>query len=777
MVSSGTLATCDEPLQAERTATLSLTVSAAPAIAVSANPTTVTLLAGGATQTTTLTYTRTNFTGSISIAHVSGLPAGVTTGVDSSTTTGNTKTLAFSASVSTVPGTYNTVWEATGTGATPGRVTIALTVTAPAGSITLSASPDAQGVTAGGSSVRTVITVTRTNYTGDVTFGVEGGPPAWGVTFIPQTTSGNTTTATITVTALSAPGTYTANITASGNGIAPARTPIQLTVTAPPASRIFVQVSPSVLTVARPGAGEAFLDITRTNFNGPVTLGVVDAPPGVLISFDAAGPTMSSRVRLTVSVNGNAPLGTFPVTIIAQGAGVASAIATFGLEIMVVTSRQVDFLFCSSSDNPVFFAVQEGAGDWRAVTATQVGSTYRYRFQTVAPIGGVFYVQQSGSALTASRSAGRREASRPPWWFARHPRPDLITGHLVAPPWQAGGVPIYETTVIYATIPELATIGADNCAESQPTRTVNLPVAGVGAMQQATLSLGGETEVFEGGVSTSPVQFSNVRSQSIDFFGTRESSNTGVPNRILDARALNPADGSTLPFTADFDGPNAYNPASAQLTIGNALGDPLFNFASFYTANGEVGLFGGVLTPSTATTRTWYGVPSAKLQSGDLHQVIMVAVPAASPTDEERFQFLFSTAVQNLSPALGPRLANPTASVVGTPSYRRVRLQGTVPSEYSDLVSVHYQQSGGGQDVTLLATKGWRATYGAATFDLTTPDLSALAGLPATWAPPPGQWDIEVYVYGLSGLGILNPAPTNGATVAGASKTVRIVVP
>ncbi|MFP5353615.1 MAG: hypothetical protein ACLGIK_00435, partial [Gemmatimonadota bacterium] len=268
------------------------------------------------------------------------------------------------------------------------------------------------------------------------------------------------------------------------------------------------------------------------------------------------------------------------------------------------------------------------------------------------------------------------------------------------------------------------------------------------------------------------------RSGVIDFFGVRSSSLTGVPNKILDVRNLNPADGSTLLFTADFNSVNAYDPVSAQLTIGNALGDDMLNVTMFHTANGDGGMLGGAFAPSTAITRTWYGIPPAKLVTGDVHASVIFASPAVTSTSEQRYHFQFTTAVQNLSPVLGARLPTQTVSAATSSGYRRVRVQGTLPAEYSDLVVVEYGPSGGGNEVLLFATGGYLAATGSATaYDLTTPDVGALPGFPVASAPAAGEWEVLVSANGWSGLGTVSPVPANGATLLGATKQVKITMP
>jgi hypothetical protein len=336
----------------------------------------------------------------------------------------------------------------------------------------------------------------------------------------------------------------------------------------------------------------------------------------------------------------------------------------------------------------------------------------------------------------------------------------------------------YETTVFYGTTAELTTAGVENCLNSQPTKSVSLAVAGVAAGQGATMSLGGSSYLFIGGISTSPVEFTEVRSGAIDFIGARSDLLTGVPDRLMDVRNLNPADGSTLPFAADFNGANAYAPASAQVTVGNALGDDLLAFGAFATSNGEVGLFGtGFEVPGTGQF-SWFGLPTNRLQAGDLHASVLIASPPSSTTDETRVHFLYSAQVQNLTQTLGPRLPTPAATSIGTPAYRRLRVTGALPTEYNDFVAASFGPSGGGNEITVIQTGAYIAAAGStATYDLSIPDLTALAGFPLPSGLPAGEIEAFVDTEGWTGSGTTGPAPVNGTVFQTASKTVKITVP
>lgn len=727
----------------------------------------------GSTGELTLALTRGGgFTGAVAVT-AEGLPSGVTATISPSTLTGSTSsaTVSVTVAVTMAPGAYTATLRATAQGLAESTASYAITVSA-APSYTLTLAPTALSLQQGATGA-VAVTLARTNFAGTVTLSLDT-PPA-GVTgqFTPVTVNADNAALVVSVGSAVPAGTYTLTVRATAGGLADRTATIALTVTAPPS--IAISITPPNVTVTQGGSGEVTVAITRTNLTGAVTLTASGAPPGLSLVFDQ-NPTSAAQVRLAFNAAGATTVATYTITVTAQAPNAQTVTATFTIQVQAAVSNQLEFQFCSSSDNPVFFAARDGSGAWQVVGGTLSGGVYRYRFTLSQPTGGVFYVQQSGSAVVSGSTSGGNVS---PWsHLSTRILPDALARIPLAAASQDDVAIDYETTVLFATAGELATVGLESCPATSATRTAWLQVAGVGNGQEATLSLGGATRVFDGTTGLSPVQFTGVRWGTIDFFGTRFSQLTGVPNRLMDVRNLNPADGSTLPFTADFNSTNGYDPAAAQFTVLNALGDEITHAATFTTGNGEVGVLGLSLAPSTATTRTWYGVPSARLQSGDLHTIMIHATPPASAGSEERYHLQFTRNVQNLTPALGARLTAPTITTVGSASYRRIRAQGTIPVEYNSIISISYQVTGGGNEVWLIATNGYLAATGNATaYDLVTPDLTSLDGFPVASALPAGVWEVVANTAGLSGVGILSPAPADGASMRGAIRSVTLAVP
>src|SRR5207249_868966 len=294
-----------------RSTPLTLTVSAAPDYSLSLAPAALTI-AQGASGTTTVTITRTNFTGAVTLS-LGGAPTGLTGAFDPAAPTGNTSTLTVSVGAAVAPGVYNLTVD--GTGAPGNRSTpLALTVSA-APDYTLSLTPAALTI-AQGATGTTTLTITRTNFAGAVTLSLGNAPAGVTGSFNPAAPTGTSSTLTVSVGSAVAPGAY--NLTVDGTGAPGNRsTPLALTVSAAPDYTL--SLSPAALTVDPGATGTTTVTIARTNFTGAVTLSLGNAPTGVTGSFNPAAPTGTSST-LTVSVGAAVAAGTYNLTVDGTGA-------------------------------------------------------------------------------------------------------------------------------------------------------------------------------------------------------------------------------------------------------------------------------------------------------------------------------------------------------------------------------------------------------------------------------------------------------------------------
>jgi hypothetical protein len=349
------------------TATFSLTVAALPAISLSIGSPSATLTAGGISQMVTVTITRTNYIGAVTLS-VTGLPTGVTaTSIDAGTGDTGSFRLEASAGATLVTGQTITI-TGSGNGVSSVSTTFTLTVLA-APAISLSASAPSVTLTAGGISQTVTVTVTRTNYTGAVTMNVTGLPT--GVT--PTSTdpgAGDTGSLRLQASAGATLVTgQTITITGSGSGVSSASTTFTLTVVAAPAISLSAS-APSATLTAGGGSQTVGVTLTRTNYTGAVTMSVTGLPTGVTAASTDPGTGDTGSLRLQASAGATLVTGQ-TITITASGTGVSSASTTFTLTVVAGPAISL-----SAGTPPVTVTLTPGGGSQTVgVTLTRTNFT------------------------------------------------------------------------------------------------------------------------------------------------------------------------------------------------------------------------------------------------------------------------------------------------------------------------------------------------------------------------------------------------------------------
>src|SRR5438128_1313941 len=268
-------------------------------------------LVQGANGTATVTITRTNFAGAVTLS-LGGAPTGVTGSFNPAAPTGTSATLTVSVGAAVAAGVYDLT--VAGAGSAGNRSTpLTLTVNA-APDYALSVAPTALTI-AQGANGTTTVTITRTSFTDAVTLSLGNAPTGVTGSFNPAAPTGTNSTLTVSVGAAVAPGVY--NLTVDGTATAGNRsTPLTLTVSAAPDYTL--SLSPATLTIAEGATGPTTVTITRTNFTGAVTLSLGSAPAGVTGSFDPGTPTGTSST-LTVSVGPAVATGVYNLTVNGNG--------------------------------------------------------------------------------------------------------------------------------------------------------------------------------------------------------------------------------------------------------------------------------------------------------------------------------------------------------------------------------------------------------------------------------------------------------------------------
>lgn len=674
---------------ANATTTVALTVTAVPAIAITVAPTTVNATAGGSV-TGTITLARTNFTGDVALA-ASGLPTGVTATFAPATLTGATATSVVTLSVAagTAPSTGTVTLTASGTGVSSATASLGLSIGS-APSISLSANPATTALTAGGTTT-SVITLARTNFTGDVSLTASGLPTGVTAAFAPATLTGSTLTTTLTLSAGAgaALGAATVTVTASGTGVANATTSVGVTVSAAPT--IGIVAAPSSVTFAAGGSATSTITLTRTNFTGTVSLAAGNLPAGVSAAFSQptlSGATLTST--LTLSANSGAAASTGSVTVTASGTGVSNATAAVGVTLTGGGggggTGNVNLRFCDVASLPTLVAFRSGtSGAWMRATP---GANNTYSF-TITGVGGMA------------------------WAFTEGPN---------------------ESTVIvqYGTAAELGAYSSTRC-ESTRGKSLTGTFVGVGPTQTATVSLGTAFSPPGFTPGTSSFSLTDVPDGPQDLLAWRNNLNlvsfSATPDRGVLRRNVNYPAGSIIP-PVDFGGSDSFTPATATVTVNNvpAGAQQLSVLANVLTTNGQLIGFGGLPSATVATTGTVYGLPAALTQPTDFHAVTAAATISAGTIFEIRTVSQLNRNLANRTLDLGPSLVLPTFTTVTTVPYARVRAQGTFQAEYGEQINGSFSQTVGttNRSWTVSASRGYFGNSGSYDFEL--PDLSGVAG-------------------------------------------------
>lgn len=704
---------------ATTTVTLTVTAAATPAFGLSAAPAALTITAGQSA-TSTLTATRSGgFTGDVAIA-VTGAPAGMTATLNPVSIAGgsSTSTLTVATTATVAPGSYTLTVNGTGTGVTAQSTTVAVTVNAAPG-ISLTASAATTTGAAGGTATVGVTLARTGNYSGDVTLAVQGLPSGITAAFAPAILTGSTLTSTLTLTigAAAAPGTYALSLNAAGPGPVSAQTPLSLTVTAAQG----YSLSATSTTLAQGGTGTSTVTLTRTGgFAGTVNLAVSGLPAGVTAVVNPAAVTGASAT-ITFTASAGAATGSFTATVTGTAAGLANVTTTIAGTVSPGGggggTGNVAFRFCDPTEFPLLVAFRNGrTGAWTRATG-DANNTYRFQIDDV---GGV--------AIIKPLSGGTSDV-----------------------------------VVWFATATQLVQIGQQECLSNPATKTLTGTFAGLTGAQTGTIGIGGGFAQNTAGSANFTV--SNVAVGPADLLAFRAVQGfnggvvTSVPDRGILRRDTNYPANSAIP-TLDFNGSEAFTPASAQVTVANAGSGLLSVFAGFQTGLTTFSgftfgsLFGG------SNPFTVYGVPANLTRSGDFHVVQATSsVLQNNVLVESRSATQFNQNLAARSLTLGPSLTQPTYTTVSTTPYARLRAAGPWQSEYSDQLYASFQQqiTGATRNWIIQVTRGY--TGSSATYEAEVPDLTSVSGWDNAWGLRSGV-GLTAAVFAFSAQS--NPTVTEG---------------
>ncbi len=337
-------------------------------VTISVGGLTGTVTPGGSAATMPITITKpASFTGSVTLTATA--PSGLTAFLAPSVLSGaaSTSTLTITASPTLTPGTYNVTVTASGTGVTTSSIVATVVVNAPPPppTFTVAATQTAFTIQAG-LEATTAVTITRENgYDQPVTLAVTGGPVGVGANFTPTTVTGTTSTLTLAVTPVVAPGTYNLVLRANGAGVTERTVPLTLTVT--PTGSFGLTAGPAALSILAGQSASSTITITRTeNYSGTIALTSTGAPTGVTVSFVPSSVTTgTSTSQMNVVVDASVPPGSHTITVRGNGPNVGEQTTTVAL-----TVTAGSFTIAAA---PNALSVEAGATGTSTVTLTRTG--------------------------------------------------------------------------------------------------------------------------------------------------------------------------------------------------------------------------------------------------------------------------------------------------------------------------------------------------------------------------------------------------------------------
>ena len=455
-----------------------------------------------------------------------------------------------------------------------------------------------------------------------------------------------------------------------------------------------------------------------------MTITPTGAPSGVQVTV-TPNPVTGNTATVSVAATGTATPGTATITLTGAATGLANQTTTLSVNVTAPSTGggNVAYAFCAP-DVPIWFAYQSDNGAWTRVTA---GANNTFSFNVPAR-GGVASVTQTGTN--------------------------------------------YDLTVVYGTAAELTTGGQQRCASlPRGTKRLTGSVAGVTATDFASVSLGSASELVFGG--TTSFTLDSVPEGSLNLLASRSSIDLAsfslTPNRLILRRNVNYANNSVIP-TLDFNGAESFAPTTANLTINGVGTDTAFVSTAFFTGGFSPTAFGsgGFFINFGSSPLRYAGVPSERLQTGDMHALVAFANVRGDSTSS-RGIFTFVRAIVDRTVTIGPSPSAATVTAITSTPYLRLRATAASQSAYNAGASVSFTQAT--RSANLSVTPGYVGGSAPATWDLSVPDLSA-AGFDATWGLRPAtRTDWAFSTYGGNFLAFIGGVPTEGTTFQFANKT------
>jgi len=695
-----------------------LTIAATPSFTLAATPAALNVNAGSGVNTS-VSIARVNLPGAVALA-LDSPPVGITGTFTPVSTSADVSQLTVAVAATVPPGNYTVVIMGTASGATDRTTNVTLTVGAQP-NFTLSA---AAVTIASGASGASSITLTRTNFTGDVALSLVTPPAGITASFTPATTTGSTSLATVVVAPTVAAGNYSLTVQGAATGPGNKTTTLQVTVTV--AADFAIAASPTGISVTAGLSGTSTVTITRTNFGGAVTLALSSAPVGITATF-APNVTLTSSSVATVAVAASVAPGSYDLVV--QGAGFNIGARTTALRVTVVaapTATAVDFAVCNLDlAQLVWAAYRDGNGPWTKVTPTLVNGVQRVMFNITSATAAVAYTIQVPQA--AVRNALSAPLSPAAERLAVRSSTNAGRFDLRAFQRDAGAPVIYSTTQVQFLRTEIAQYAS--CVNVTLGSALTATVSGIPVGDNARVtSVAGGSPFF---TSATPTRTLDQPAGAQDFWTVRQNANgTSIFSDLQR--------GVTVPGTLNVNALTMTPALVATVTLtGLPAGGIVSDEMELTTTRGRIA---PVLINGTQPNATRRIVAHSGAQASDMYGY-RYAVVGQLGSANQLFSGTYYLGQTVADKTIAVHTAAPawtTTTVTNTP-YTRLRSTGTIPAEYNRLVAVTHQGNGfQANSYTVMATGGWLAAQGSATsYDLSMEDLSAAQWpVGAALAPP-----------------------------------------
>ncbi len=433
---------------------------------------------------------------------------------------------------------------------------------------------------------------------------------------------------------------------------------------------------------------------------------------------------LNSSGTVLATVASSVPAGVYPVTVVARATANSQITGSAVLTITVtpVVSTTVTQSFCAS-EAPLWMAYQDGSGAWTRVTP---GANNTYTFQLTSARGGIATVDT------------------------------IDTG--------------FDVNITYATTTELVTYTTAASAGACGGKRLNGTLANVGAGNLANVSVGDAT-IAVAGTGSQSYQLLNVPDGPQDLVAARVNTTTRRADRLILRRGVNIAAGGAVPVI-DFSAPEAFAPASANVTVTGLTTDTAFVATGYDGTRGSAtGFLTAILRYTASTGAAPYdAMPGATLIAAEMQQLYAVA----STANANRVAGVYFRAPVDRTLVMAPYLSTPAVTRAANTPYARPRVQLDLQSDYNRLLTTTFEQTALNRSAGVTATRAWA---GGAAWDVTFPDLSTAAGWNPSWALQSGTpftWTVAA----LGGvIGELDTTIADGAAFRSATTNSTTAVP